>query len=204
MTYGEAKHKILGHCMADTIAGEPVELTYNNQADYVKRIPGLLNDVLRQLATSVKRLTAEVKLTDLESEELGTIVKYNIPSDCYRFNSDCLIDLNSIFDSNKHDFFAGYKRVGNSILLPQGLDEQLLFQYWRYPQKLSDNPSDNTVLDSSEEACEAAVFYVAGELMRYDNPYMYASLYNEFITQRNNMTEPIWYEYQPIEDVYNF
>ena len=43
MTYGELKRRVLQYIFSYTIAGDEIQLSYNNQADYVKLIPGLLN-----------------------------------------------------------------------------------------------------------------------------------------------------------------
>ena len=44
MKYGELRDQVLKLLNQYTVAGDPVAETYNNQADYLKRIPTFAND----------------------------------------------------------------------------------------------------------------------------------------------------------------
>ena len=44
MKYGELRDQVLKLLNQYTVAGAPVAETYNNQADYLKRIPSFAND----------------------------------------------------------------------------------------------------------------------------------------------------------------
>lgn len=49
MTYSEIKRNVLELIDRYSVAGEPVSLAYNNQSDYIQRIPNLINGALTQI-----------------------------------------------------------------------------------------------------------------------------------------------------------
>lgn len=63
MNYGQIKHATMQLVYSDTIAGEDIASTYNNQADYLKAIPALVNDCEMYIATTVKRIPKLVPLS---------------------------------------------------------------------------------------------------------------------------------------------
>ena len=67
MTYGELKKRVLQLIFSYSVAGSEIPATYNNQADYLAMIPGLVNNGQMDIATSVKRLPAQVLIDDLET-----------------------------------------------------------------------------------------------------------------------------------------
>jgi hypothetical protein len=62
MLYSDIKRAVLSHINQYSIAGAQVALTYNNQADYVNRIPQLINEALVNIRTSVKPLPTIVEI----------------------------------------------------------------------------------------------------------------------------------------------
>ena len=72
MLYSEIKRAVLSHINQYSIAGGQVSLTYNNQADYVNRIPQLINEALVNIRTSVKPLPTVVEVgLRLTGEDAG-------------------------------------------------------------------------------------------------------------------------------------
>jgi hypothetical protein len=58
MTYQECKNQVLKLLNQYTIAGSAVADGYNNQADYIRRIPSLINDAMMEISTTVRKLEA--------------------------------------------------------------------------------------------------------------------------------------------------
>ena len=83
MTYGELKNRVLELIFSYSVAGSQIPATYNNQADYIAMIPGLVNNGQMDIATSVKRIPAIVLLADLEQEQVGERILYMLPDDCW-------------------------------------------------------------------------------------------------------------------------
>ena len=68
-----------------TVAGEDVALSYNNQADYVRRIPRFLNQAILKIRTTVRPERRIAKLTG--GSRIGDGILYPLPSDCRQFLS---------------------------------------------------------------------------------------------------------------------
>ena len=60
MNYAWARDFALELINQYSVAGDPVLLSYNNQADYLARIPKLLDDAQNLVATTVRRIRATV------------------------------------------------------------------------------------------------------------------------------------------------
>ena len=56
MTYGQMRDRVLMLLNQYSIAGGKIRVTYNNQADYLARVPGAVNEALVYLATTARRL----------------------------------------------------------------------------------------------------------------------------------------------------
>ena len=82
MTYGEMKNMVLQLLNRYTIAGEPVALTYNDQADLTARIPALTRDALYYITTTARRMRTVVELA--EPEMMGGFPVFDLPDDCYQ------------------------------------------------------------------------------------------------------------------------
>ncbi len=71
MTYGWAREFALELIDQATIAGSPVPATYNNQADYLRKIPRLLDDAAVIAATTSHKIRAVAALGSLEHRSGG-------------------------------------------------------------------------------------------------------------------------------------
>ena len=79
MLYSEIKRETLGHINQYSMAGSPVAASYNNQADYLNRIPILINEGVLNVRTLVK---PEPVVWPLETgEDYGDMIRYELPED---------------------------------------------------------------------------------------------------------------------------
>ena len=208
MNYGQLKKLVLQLIFSESIAGEEISYTYNNQADYLRAIPGLANDGMMYIATTVKKIPEIVRLTDLETEDFGAYTMYILPKDFWRLNNGGLIwqrpDVYSL-PNYSYQRFHGYKLYANNKLMiaknTPHLDEMLV-EYYRYPETLGDDPDDLTELDNTPETHAALPYYVAAQLVMYDDAFRYSALWNAFETRLSRITEPVTTEYAPVDDAY--
>ena len=200
MTYGDLKNRVLELIFSYSEAGSQIPATYNNQADYIAMIPGLVNNGQMDIATSVKRIPAMAFLSDLEQEQAGERVLYKLPEDCW------LPFAGGLFfpKSRRYERFFGYRVIAGKIELPWKAPEGMALEYWRYPERVSAETSDETVLDNTPDVHECLVFYVAAHLLAYDDAYRYTTFLNMYEERISRLREPIWIETGPIEDVYRF
>ena len=83
MTYGELKKRVLQLIFSYSVAGSTIPATYNNQADYLAMIPGLVNNGQYDMATGRKRLPAMASLDKLETVEVAGKTLFKLPADCW-------------------------------------------------------------------------------------------------------------------------
>ena len=74
MTYGQVKSYILQLLNQATIAGGTVADNYNCQADYLLRIPHLINDAMTEIATTARKIPAVLDLSEIPPEEIGCAI----------------------------------------------------------------------------------------------------------------------------------
>lgn len=201
MTYGEARDLSLQLIMQYSIAGTGIPETYNNQQDYLNRIPGLINAAEMDLATTVKKIPAVISLDELIYTESSGWRMYTLPSDAWQRKSSGLL----IPNREGWRRFNQVKDLGRGqILIPSSVPGDALLEYYRYPARLGPNPEDNVALDNVPEAQDAIPYYVGAMLCIQDDAFLYASLYNTYQEKKSQMTELVTTEPTTVEDVFGF
>lgn len=202
MTYGELKARVLQYIFSYSIAGDPIELSYNNQEDYVKMIPGLLNSV-QTYVYQVKHFDDIIKLSDLVKEEVGDTDMYTLPDDCLKMKPG-LVWIQGGGLRPQFVRFMNYKLLGgNKLLVQRGMGDKLLMEYQRRGVPVPENVPDNYVLKNTDEVNELLPFYIAAFCVMYDDAFRYSALYNEFETRLQRLEpNPTYVEENDIFDVY--
>lgn len=203
MTYGELKNRVLQLIFSYSVAGEPIELSYNNQEDYVKQIPGLLNTV-QTYVYQVKQIQDSIKLVDMEKEELENADLFILPDDCLRMKPGLIRPTGGhgrLFERfNDYRFFGGDK-----LMLPKGAAEKydLIMEYFKRGVPIPENVKDTYILQNTDEVNELFPFYIAAMILAYDDPFRYSVFYNEFETRLQRLApNPTYVEENTITDVY--
>lgn len=182
-----------------SVAGDVVAMSYNNQADYIARIPKLLDDAQMHIATTVRRIRAIVPSSQLESEVRGTWRVYTVPEDCWQMSSAGLVR----FTEKEVQRYHKYRTIGaKQFAVPESLGEFSL-EYFRYPKLLGLKPAVSAELDNTQEAQFALPYYAAAHLVMYDNAYAYGVLFNEWEGKLERLYELPQTELTAIEDAYS-
>lgn len=206
MNYGQLKKLCMQLIFSESIAGTEIRETYNNQADYLRMIPGLANDGMIYMATTVKRIPELVPLTDLQYEEMGRYRLYTLPEDFWRMHNGGIIWPKPIGGGHTaYERFHWYKMYANNrLLVPVNVPhlDEMMVEYYRYPHQLEDEPADDTELDNTPDTHAALPYYVAAHLVLYDDPFRYSALWNAFETRLSRITEPVTTEYSMVDDAY--
>lgn len=201
MNYGQARDQVLRLLNQYTVAGVPVPETYNNQKDYLLRIPGLLNDAMMEIATTVRLIGVTVALNTLESTDLGQQIRYTMPQDFYRLRSgDVVRTVEGQVLHTRHYLLQGK----SYLLVPKEEAGDFSVTYYRYPTLLPDKPSDTAPLDNTPETHLALPYYAAAMLCAHDEPYLSALLQNKFADRVRAMGPGITAEAAQTADVYGF
>lgn len=201
MTYGQVRDQILKLLNQYTIAGAAVEPSYNNQQDYLERIPGLVNDAMMEIATTARKIPAMLNLNDLEGETVGDLVRYALPRDFYQFISGSVVRTGNggLLRTNCYTI-QGRKY----LVLPKEEAVDCTVTYYRYPVLLGDKPKDTDELDNEPETHYAVACYVAGHLLAHDDLALSALYHNAYEDKLNKMSQGVEMEVRPVEDVYQF
>ena len=224
MTYGEIRDASLQLIGQYTIAGNPYEDTYNNQADYIAKVPFLINDCLIYIASSVRRMPAEVVIYPEDGIEYGNWLRFKLPNDLLEFRSGGLLVPAANRTRGESSIWTHYKLAGPlqpepgekptvdnvygednyTLLLPREIDHPLVLQYYRKPAllPLGGEPGYDTPIDAPITVQMAIPYYVAAKLVMEDDAFRYASLQNEFENKVSRLTPPAYTEIQTVRDVY--
>lgn len=182
-----------------SIAGAEIPGSYNNQQDYINRIPGLINDGLMYAASTVRPLRAQRILDPAQGEDWGQWLRFLLPEDCLFVRpGGLLLPL-----SRQRRCTVSYVLQEPDILLAEKpFDEPAVLEYHRRPQLLPDRPDEKQGIDAQPEVQAAIAYYTAAHLAIHDDPFLYASLYSEFETRLARLRRPADTETAPVRDCY--
>lgn len=201
MTYNQIRDRSLKLINQYSIAGDQIASTYNNQQDYLYRIPSLVNDAMLAISTSTRLLRCWVAAEDLSYEVLANQRIYDMPMDFWQFESG---GFRGIGRDGTVEKYTNYQFIGDrQIMIPNADAENLLLvEYCRRPELLPEDPDGKEELDVPEEAQAAIPYYVAAHLVMQDDSFQYASLYNEWETKLDRLSELTRTELPEVDDQY--
>lgn len=214
MNYGQVKNQVLQLLNQYSVAGDTVAPSYNNQQDYINRMPALVNDAVLEIATTARKIPAQLVLTtaveegeepSVAWEEYGDRIRFTMPEDFYQFKTgDTFVQTNDghVFHTNV------YSMQGRKYLLipKREFDEGRTYEitYYRYPTLLAAKPADTDELDNIVETHYAVPFYVAAFLVMHDDAFLYSAFYNKYEDKLAKMGAGVSVELGPVGDAYAF
>ena len=200
MLYSEIKRETLGHINQYTMAGSQVPASYNNQEDYLNRIPLLINEGVMNIRTLVKPEPVLFKL--VSGEDYGDMIRYELPEDFWSLKTGGV----SLIRDDRFEKTNQYRLIGKKhILVPQKARGSYTVEYYKYPNRLPiDKTPDDFDLDEDIEVIQAATYYAAANLVMLEDEFAYSSLYNDYESRLTRISRGITVEVQPVEDAYCF
>ena len=207
MNYGEIRDASLKLIRQYTIAGTPYVPSYNNQQDYLNEIPFLVNDCLIYIATSVRKIPAQVTFDPAQGEDYGDYYRFALPEDLLEIRSGGLLVPNADLRRGERRVWTQYvMQEPDYILIPKTLEKPAVLDYYRRPQLLSfsDTPADETRIDAPLNVQIAIPYYVAAHLVMEDDSFRYASFMNEFENKMARLPAAPYTEITEVADVYSF
>lgn len=206
MKYKEVRDKTLMLLNQYSVAGEKMEASYNDQQDYLNRIPSLVNDAVMEIATTYRKIPVVLRLNDLTAEDLGGAARYELPDDFFQFRSgDALLTTEDgrVLHTNVCAI-QGRKY----LLVPKGEARRLgdcAVTYYRYPRPLDPlSPDENDELDNVPETHYAVPYYVASFLVSQDDPFLCSLLYNKYEDRLGKMGPDVSAAAAQTEDAFGF
>ena len=218
MTYEQVKNQVLQLLNQYTVAGTPVASSYNNQQDYLNRIPALVNDAMMEIATTARKIPAVLNLLvvdpddDEESEEpvvpydeFGDRIRFELPADFYQFKTG---DTFLTTEDGRALHTNRYEIQGRKYLLVPKKEIEAgrtyTITYYRYPTLLGEKPDADAELDNVAETHYAIPFYVAAFLVIHDDNFQFSAFYNKYEDKLQKMSPGIAVEAAAVGDVYGF
>jgi hypothetical protein len=199
MQYLDFKNRVLMLINQYSVAGESIALSYNNQEDYISKIPGFLNSAQRYLATTTKPIYASMHLDWDAAEMRDGFYIFTMPEDFWQLVGRGL----PVMKNGEFTMYHRFRWIGkDQMAIPAKDKASMEVHYHRYPVDVPNDPDDYFELDNTPEAQEAAAYYVAAYLIMHDNSFAYSALYNEFESRRQQMFERPQTEYDRVEDLY--
>ena len=199
MNYKRARDFTLQLINQYSVAGQRIADTYNNQTDYLNRIPALLNDAAMQAATTTAPIRELDSLKNLRCDENGAWLTYTMPENCWQLCSGGLIQ----YDGETFRRFHRYHPVGrNKIAVPRDLTGEVQVEYLRYPRLLGADPKDEDELDNTTAVQMALPYYAAAQLVMQDDAFAFSALSTEFETRLARLAERPHTDLCTVEDAY--
>lgn len=202
MNYGQLRDHVLKLINQYSIAGNKIASSYNNQQDYLNRIPAFANDAMMEIATTVRKIPTIVKVADLPCEDLGEDIRFTMPADFYQLKSGDTIRLQDGHVIPEGGFMQVASRY---VIVKKDIAEQAMeLTYYRYPHPLKAQPNDEDVLDNDVDTHYAIPYYVASFLVPDDNEYLSSMLYNKFEDKLGKLTNVISADITKVTDAYGY
>lgn len=153
------------------------------------------------IATTAQPIPAEYTLREEMAREVGDYYLFELPNNFFRLDGG---GIPLILSDGKLVLWHRYQMIGrNKLMLPKNLKGAKAAIYYRYPDLVDlKNPDENEELDVCQEGASAIPYYVAAQLLIYDDPFRYATYRNEFDDRVNAMRPALEANWAPIYDVY--
>ena len=196
-----------------SIVGKEISDTYNGQADYLRRIPSLVNDCLVYLYTNAVPQVARYVFTKEKGNVTdGVFDEYELPMNfCRPYGSSVPMLGGKVLPVMKYRWMAGRR-----LAISPEIEGEICVEYYRYPilfstdfvgstQEKEWNYKDGSVeCDAPLEAQYAIPYYVAAHLIQQDYLSESYIFMNEFELKMSRLHVVPVLEVAPCEDVYGF
>lgn len=212
MNYGEVRDRSLQLMNQYSLAGDVIERTYNNQADYLKRIPGLVDEAVMDIATEIRPIQEyrELRL-DRTRDRLG-MPTFVLPDDLMDIVPGGFLVVER--DDEMPQYDSGWARPDeHHVIFPRRgkhFNGRVFLEYYRRPHSVMDcvregcpftgttcdktapsevEPPDCAPIDNDPITHSVIPYYVAAHLFLGEDNFAYASLYNEWMAKRGRLAQ---------------
>lgn len=203
MNYGKIRDDALRLIGRYSNAGTPVAASYNNQADYINKIPYSINSCLMELASSARKLPAVTTLFLEDGEVCEEYLRFVLPEDCLEIRAGgvYILDKNPRKGKRVVDYIL--QPPDNILIYKKGLESNITLEYFRRPQMLSDNPADTDPIDADIDVKMAIPYFIASELLLEDDPYRAETLKMRFEDKIERLSPRVYASLGTVVDDYS-
>lgn len=163
MNYQWARDTVLKLIDRYSTAGSVIALSYSDQADFVAKIPVLLDTAQTIAAATTGKMRKAETVSALSWEEMAGKRLYVLPEDCLR-----------------PILAEGMRLVDDGHIAVDCDGDGAILTYYRRPRLLGEDPAPETELDNTPEVQMALPYYAAAQLMLHEDTQAYRALRNEW------------------------
>nr|DAN64966.1 MAG TPA: hypothetical protein [Caudoviricetes sp.] len=170
MTYGENKKITLALI-------EEYSPNMNNKTedeDIALRLPFLYNLAYKELAMTKKIIATKTYSEISDEQKSDRYTSYSLPSDLYQIKNIMVLD-----EDNKPSN-ADYYTVQNKIYINDNSKGNTVLEYYRYPQEINEETTDDFYLEIDEDAQGILPYKVADDILKTDPSSDYTAFATEY------------------------
>lgn len=170
MTYGENKKITLALI-------EEYSPNMNNKTedeDIVLRLPFLYNLAYKELAMTKKIIASKTYSEISDEQKNDRYTSYSLPSDLYQIKNVILLD-----EDNKPQN-ADYYTIQNKIYINDNSKGNTVLEYYRYPQEINEETTDDFYLEIDEDTQAILPYKVADDILKTDPSSDYTAFATEY------------------------
>lgn len=170
MTYGENKKITLALI-------EEYSPNMNNKTedeDIALRLPFLYNLAYKELAMTKKIIATKTYSEIPDEQKSDRYTSYSLPSDLYQIKNIMVLD-----EDNKPSN-ADYYTVQNKIYINDSSKGNTVLEYYRYPQEINEETTDDFYLEIDEDAQGILPYKVADDILKTDPSSDYTAFATEY------------------------
>ena len=182
MTYGQVRDAALKLLHQYSLGDEVISRTYNDQGDYLRRIPELVDDAMWIIASGPRRIHAAKCLSRARSRDLGGMMCFSLPEDLLEIVPGGVL----VLEAGESRYESGYVRPDDRHILLPRTEGEVWLEYYRRPRSCradcanAAEPCDCTELDGAPETHRAIAYYIAAHLVLQDDETAYLALLKEW------------------------
>ena len=170
MTYGEKKKITLA--LIEEYSPNMTEKTEDE--DIALRLPFLYNLAYKELAMTKKIVATKTYSEIPDEQKQDRYTPYSLPSDLYQIKNIMVLD-----EDNKPSN-ADYYTVQNKIYINDNSKGNTVLEYYRYPQEINEETTDDFYLEIDEDAQGILPYKVADDILKTDPSSDYTAFATEY------------------------
>lgn len=170
MTYGENKKITLA--LIEEYSPNMNEKTEDE--DIALRLPFLYNLAYKELAMTKKIVAIKTYSEIPDEQKSDRYTSYSLPSDLYQIKNIMVLD-----EDNKPSN-ADYYTVQNKIYINDNSKGNTVLEYYRYPQEINEETTDDFYLEIDEDAQGILPYKVADDILKTDPSSDYTAFATEY------------------------
>lgn len=170
MTYGENKKLTLA--LIEEYSPNMKEKTEDE--DIALRLPALYNLAYQELAITKKIIATKTYAEILDENKEDKYTSYSMPADLYQIKNIFALDKDNKPTS------ADYYTIGNKIYINDNTGGKTILEYYKYPQEINEQTSDNFYLEIDNDAQTLLPYKVADDILKTDPSADYTAFATEY------------------------